>query len=213
MKLSIQQALQNGVNSHKAGKIKEADQYYTAILNAQPKHPDANHNMGVLAVGINKIEQALPFFKTAIDSNPNIEQFWLSYINALIKLSRFTDARHLFDQAKSRGFKSDDFYKLEQLIKEELIEPINQTTLIENATKETATSGNLEKNTLVEDPPKKELEILINLYRQKQFGQLLDKVSLLELEYPNSFFLNNISGASHTALGHLDEAIKAYSKV
>ena len=70
----------------KAGKVQEADRYYTAILKANPKHPDANHNMGVLAVGVGKVEEALPFFKTALEVNPSIAQFWLSYLDALIKL-------------------------------------------------------------------------------------------------------------------------------
>ena len=48
MELTLDQALQKGVEAHKAGKAQEADQYYTAILKANPKHPDANHNMGVL---------------------------------------------------------------------------------------------------------------------------------------------------------------------
>ena len=52
MELTLDQALQKGIEAHKAGKVQEADQYYTAILQAQPKHPDANHNMGVLAVGV-----------------------------------------------------------------------------------------------------------------------------------------------------------------
>ena len=52
MELTLDQALQKGVEAHKAGKVQEADQLYTAILKANPKHPDANHNMGVLAVGI-----------------------------------------------------------------------------------------------------------------------------------------------------------------
>ena len=54
MELTVDQALQKGVEAHKAGKAQEADQYYTAILKANPKHPDANHNMGVLAVGVGK---------------------------------------------------------------------------------------------------------------------------------------------------------------
>jgi thioredoxin-like negative regulator of GroEL len=62
MELTINQALQKAVEAHKAGKVQEADRLYTAILKAQPKHPDANHNMGVLAVGVGKVEQALPFF-------------------------------------------------------------------------------------------------------------------------------------------------------
>ena len=47
--------------------MQEADRLYTAILKAQPKHPDANHNMFVLAVGIGKVEQALLFLKTALE--------------------------------------------------------------------------------------------------------------------------------------------------
>ena len=61
MVLTLGQALQKGVEAHKAGKVQEADRYYTAILQAQPNHPDANHNMGVLAVGLGKIVEALPF--------------------------------------------------------------------------------------------------------------------------------------------------------
>ena len=52
MELTLDQALQKGIEAHKSGKVEEADQYYTAILKAQPKHPDANHNMGVLAVAV-----------------------------------------------------------------------------------------------------------------------------------------------------------------
>ena len=74
MELRLDLELKKGVEAHKAGRTQEANRYYTAVLKAQPNHPDANHNMGVLAVGINKIEKALPFFKTALDSNPNVEQ-------------------------------------------------------------------------------------------------------------------------------------------
>ena len=92
MELTIEEALRKGIESHRAGNAVEADKYYTAILQSQPNHPDANHNMGVLAVGVGKIEEALPFFKRALDSNAAVEQFWLSYIDALIKLNRQDDA-------------------------------------------------------------------------------------------------------------------------
>ncbi|MDC1440384.1 tetratricopeptide repeat protein, partial [Planktomarina temperata] len=112
--LTIDQAFQKGIEAHKAGQVQEADRLYTAILKAQPKHPDANHNMGVLAVGVGKVEQALPFFKTALEANPATAQFWLSYIDALIKLEQLADAQAVLDQAKSKGAKGDGFAKLEQ---------------------------------------------------------------------------------------------------
>ena len=113
MELTLEQALQKGVEAHKAGKAQEADRYYTAILKANPKHPDANHNMGVLAVGLGKAEAALPFLKAALEANPKAAQFWLSYINALITLNRLDDARAVFDQAKSTGAKGEGFDQIE----------------------------------------------------------------------------------------------------
>jgi flagellar basal body rod protein FlgC len=73
MELTLEQALQKGIETHKVGKVQEADRYYTAILKADPKHPDANHNMGVLAVGVDKVQESLPFFKTALEANAGIE--------------------------------------------------------------------------------------------------------------------------------------------
>ena len=115
MELTIDQALQKGIEAHKAGQVQEADRLYTAILKAQPKHPDANHNMGALAVGVGKFQEALPFFKTALEANPNTAQFWLSYIDTLIKLERLADAKAVLDQAKSEGgAKGDGFDQLEE---------------------------------------------------------------------------------------------------
>ena len=103
--LTIDQALQKAIAAHKAGQVQEAARLYTAILKAQSKHPDANHNMGVLAVGVGKVEQALTFFKTALEANPAIAQFWLSYIDTLIKLDKLADAKAVLDQLRARALR------------------------------------------------------------------------------------------------------------
>ena len=74
---------------------------------------NANHNMGVLAVGVGKVEAALAFFKSALEANPKIAQYWLSYIDVLIKLDRMTDAKAAFDQAKNHGAEGNGFDQLE----------------------------------------------------------------------------------------------------
>ena len=113
MELTLDQALQKGIEAHKAGDIEDADRYYTAILKANPDHPDANHNMGVLAVGVGQVQEALPFFKKAVEVNSSIEQFWLSYIDALITLDRIDDAKAVYQQAESAGAKGDGFNQVE----------------------------------------------------------------------------------------------------
>ena len=100
MKLTIKEALQQGIAAHKDGKHQEAERLYRAIMQSQPTHPDANHNLGVLAVSVNKADAALPLFKTALEANPKIEQFWLSYIDALIKEKHFDTAKQVLEQAK-----------------------------------------------------------------------------------------------------------------
>ena len=192
MELTIDQALQQGVEAHKAGQVQEADRLYTAILKAQPKHPDANHNMGVLAVGVGKVQEALPFFKTALEVNPNTTQFWLSYIDALIKLDRLADAKAVFDQAKSKGAKGDGFDELEQRL--EGVEP-SKTTGSQN-----------------QDPPQDQLQPLIELYNQGQLQQALFQTMQLLEQFPNSVTLYNIQGAANAGLGQLDAAIDNYNK-
>ena len=116
MVITADKALQKGVEAHKAGKIQQADRYYTAILKAEPNHPEANHNIGVLGVSLGKVEEALPFFKTALKVNPTVVQFWISYINALIKLRRINDAKAVYNQAKSEGLEGSEFDQLKKAL-------------------------------------------------------------------------------------------------
>ena len=122
MEFTLDQALQKGIEAHRAGKLQEADRYYTSILKANPKHPDANHNMGILAVDLGKIELGLPFLQTALEVNSSIDQYWLSYISALVKLDRIADAKAVFYQAKSTGVKGYDFDQIELKLKSFSIE-------------------------------------------------------------------------------------------
>ena len=124
----VEELFQQGVELHKSGKVEVASQLYTAVLKAQPEHPDANHNMGVLAVGVGNIQEALPFFEAALDANADTAQFWLSYIDALINVERMADAQAVFDQAKNNGAQGDGFDQLEQRLNVPDQEPLETST-------------------------------------------------------------------------------------
>ena len=74
--------------------------------------------MGVLAVGVGKAQEALPFFKKALEANSSVAQFWLSYIEVLIKLNRMDEANSLFEKAKSKGITGDGFELLGEKLNE-----------------------------------------------------------------------------------------------
>ena len=107
--------LRAGIKAHREGKLQEAERLYRAILESQPLNPDANHNLGVLLSSVNKIDAALPMFKAALKANANVEQFWLSYINVLIRNKQFNCAKQAISEASANGISSP---KLEKLIAE-----------------------------------------------------------------------------------------------
>jgi Flp pilus assembly protein TadD/predicted RNA methylase len=103
MELTIDQKLQQAITAHIEGKLQEAERIYRDILQAQPAHPDANHNLGIIAVSANEAEAALPFFKAALEANPKIEQYWLSYIDTLIKKQHIESAKQALCDANEAG--------------------------------------------------------------------------------------------------------------
>ena len=114
MDFRLDEALKKGIDAHKAGRIEEAGKIYTTIIQAEPTHPDANHKLGLLSVGVGKIEEALTFFKVALTANPSVGQFWLSYIDCLVELGRSVEAQALVYQAKYQGTASEIVDQLER---------------------------------------------------------------------------------------------------
>ena len=114
MELTINQALQQGVAAHNDGNLQDAEQLYRAILQAQPNHPDANHNLGLLAAAVGKPFEALPLFNRALDANPKIDQFWLSYIDTLITLEHFDEAKSALTDGRKSGLVSGQLDALKQ---------------------------------------------------------------------------------------------------
>jgi len=105
--LTQDQSLQQAVTHHKAGQLQDAERLYRAMLQAQPNHPDANHNLGVLWVQLKQPAAGLPHFKAALEANPNQGQYWLSYIDALIQTGQTDIARQVLEQGRQRGLQGE----------------------------------------------------------------------------------------------------------
>ena len=187
MDLTIEQALQQGVTAHKEGKFQDAERLYRAILQSQPGHPDANHNLGLLAVSFNKAGLALPLFKTALEANPKIEQFWLSYIDALIKEKQFDNAKEVVEQAKKQGVAADRLNSLEAQLSPKTRNP-------------DAASGN---------PPQESLNSLIRHYQSGGFLEAEKLAVSITQEFPKHPFAWKVLGAVLGATGRKPEAVNA----
>ena len=187
MELTIEQALQQGVAAHKKGQVEEAERLYKAILNSQPAQPDANHNLGVLLVSINKTDAALPLFKVAVETNSKVDQFWLSYIDALIKAKQVENAKQVLEQAKNQGVAE---YKLD-ILKTQL------------------NSLNTTGNVYSANPPQKLLSRLLEHYQSGRLGDAEILALSITRDFPNDNFSWMILAAVFKAIGRNTEALNA----
>ena len=211
-KPTINQVLQQAVDAHKAGQTQEAHRLYSAILKVQPKHPDANHNTGLLTVGFGKIELALPFFKTALDANPSIVQFWYSHIVALIKLDRLTDAKVLLDQAKRKGIKGADFDQLEQRLNDAGAHNNMGIAFQEQGKLEEAVEAYSKALTIKPNHAEAYNNMGTALQNQGKLEEAIEaynKALTIKPDYAEAY--NNMGTALQNQ-GKLEEAIEAYNK-
>jgi len=189
MELTVDQILQQGVAAHNAGDLQEAERLYRAILQVQPKHPDANHNLGLIAVSMNQSGMALPLFKSAIDVNPNIEQFWLSYIEALITERQFKNAKQALKKGKKKG------------VSKEKLKALTQKLVSVKA-----------GNTPIQAPSQAEMQKLINHYQNGQYGDTETLAISITEQFPRHEFGWKVLGAVLSQTGRVSESLVAYQK-
>jgi Flp pilus assembly protein TadD/2-polyprenyl-3-methyl-5-hydroxy-6-metoxy-1,4-benzoquinol methylase len=190
MELTIEQVLQKGIAAHKEGNLQDAERLYRAILQSQSAHPEANHNLGIIAVSFHKAAEALPLFKTALEANPKIEQFWLSYIDALIKVKNFEVAKQVVEQAKTQGIAGDKLNYLDAQIASK-----NQIDKVNNAT-----------------PSQQQLGSLLEFYQNARFSDAEKLAAQMTQDFPKHAFAWKVLGAVLGATGKMSEAVVANQK-
>ena len=187
MELTIEQALQQGMTAHKEGKLQDAERLYRVILQSHPAHPDASHNLGVLAVSVNKADAALPLFKTALEANPKTEQCWLSYIDALIKEKQFESSRQVIQQGKQHGLEGERLNSLEAQL----------------------ASINKEKNIDSLSPSQQQLSSLLEYYQNGRFSDAEKLAVYITQKFPKHQFAWKVLGVLLGASGRQFEALDA----
>lgn len=81
--LTVDQAMRLALQHHQAGRLKEAEALYQAILNAVPSHAEAMHLSGVLAGQTGKYETAIERLRRAIAINPSSAAYYFNLAVAL----------------------------------------------------------------------------------------------------------------------------------
>ena len=185
MELNIERLMQQGISAHQAGKLQEAENCYKNILQTQSTHPDANHNLGVLSVSLNNSKNALALFKKALQANPNVEQFWTSYISTLINELKFVDAKQAIKKAKRKGITKNKLNSLNQY----LLSKVNRLT-----------------------PSQSDVDKLTKLYQEANYDDAKKLAKFIIEQFPKHQFSWKVLGAILEKSKNFSEALIANKK-
>lgn len=112
MNMIAKEKMEIAINKHKSGNYVEAKSLYEEVLNFSPGNSYANHNLGSILVKNHSSQKALPFLAKALEINSEVEQFWVSYIDALINLNDLDSAKKILDLALKKGISENIYINL-----------------------------------------------------------------------------------------------------
>jgi tetratricopeptide (TPR) repeat protein/ADP-heptose:LPS heptosyltransferase len=184
MRPDLQISLEQAISAQNNGQLSEAKRLYLYVLQSLPKHPEANHNMGILLSNFGDKIGAKQHFKVALSSKPNVSQFWLSYINILIDIGYLHEAGLVLKKAESLG------------IKGKAIDNIKYKFLSSNL----AISDEI-------------IDTITKLSTQSKHEEVVRYGNQVLVNFPNSFFTINSIATSLSQLGRFDEALQKYDRL
>ncbi|HEX6996172.1 MAG TPA: tetratricopeptide repeat protein [Gammaproteobacteria bacterium] len=96
---SVQQAFAVALESHRGGRLAEAERGYRHVLARCPDHSDALHFLGVIALQTDHLEPALALIERAIALAPDAAPYHNNRGLVLERLRRDADARAAYETA------------------------------------------------------------------------------------------------------------------
>jgi tetratricopeptide (TPR) repeat protein/MoaA/NifB/PqqE/SkfB family radical SAM enzyme len=174
---------------------------------------DPSEGMSAAEVGL---------FKTALEANPKIEQFWLSYIDALIKDKQFDNAKQVLEQGRNQGVAGEKFEALEEHLT--LITQAPQPTLPEQ--KKSLTLSEKRKklaeqkkqkkakkqNLKAISPSQAQLSSLLEHYQNGRFDDAEKLAVSITQEFAKHQFGWKVLGAVLKQTGRISESLAASQK-
>lgn len=108
--MDINQQFALAFDLHQKGQIDNAIQIYSKILEINPYHSDAAHNLGIIYAQGRRFEEAVKYFKIASINNPQNSIFLCNLATALNDLGKTDEAVEAFEKAKQLNPESAEVY-------------------------------------------------------------------------------------------------------
>jgi len=189
------------------GQAEATEQIYRAILAVEPKHPAANHGLGMLCMRLQQHEDGLSFLLAALEAKPETAEYWLAYIEALLLDSQINAAQQALALGHRHGLEGMAFENLASRLtgKKPVKAPAESATSAaakKNVSKKAKRKGN--------SPSARDEAILVDLFNQGCYSEGAELSLAMTKRFPKYGFAWKILGANLQKLGQ--DALPALRK-
>jgi len=94
--LTLDEAFDQGVRQHQAGRLDEAQRIYAAVLERQPDRGDALNVMGILKYQRGELAAAAALMRRVVELEPAADGVWNNLGNVLLRLGELDEAARAF---------------------------------------------------------------------------------------------------------------------
>ena len=117
--LGVDEIFKMAINCHQSENFAQAEEFYLRALQINPKHSDANYNLGLMAMQLGKSEMGLSYLQTAWESDLTIGQYWLTLTECLFEMGHTKEALMIIEDAILRGIDLPQSLPLLMRVKEQ----------------------------------------------------------------------------------------------
>ncbi len=180
--VTVDELLRQAIAFHQAGQLQEAQAQYAAILQSDPNHAVAHHNLGILLVQQNRAADGLPYFVAALQADPAQGQYWLNYIDALFQAGQMDEARQTLMMAREHGLQGAQVEALAERLARR------------------------------EGPGNQEMDELVALFSQGRYEDAAARAEKLTVQFPGHEFGWKALGVAYKELGRTEDALVPMQK-
>jgi predicted O-linked N-acetylglucosamine transferase (SPINDLY family)/GT2 family glycosyltransferase len=119
---AMDEVMEMALQHEAGGQLEQAVLLYQEVLKINPDNPEANYKQGILVFNLHGIDEALPLFEKAVLCKPEIEQYWVTYIDALMQAGATSTAADALELGQQYGLRVETA----QMLAAEFVEQIEK---------------------------------------------------------------------------------------